>query len=156
VNGFAQPPVNNTMYKIILKSMLSHTVPELSVKEADSLSQKGRIVFVDSREKNEYAVSHIKGSYYVGYKHFDMASLMKLPKNQKIVVYCSVGYRSEKIAEQLLKHGFLNVSNLYGGLFEWVNEDKPVVDSNNAPTQKVHAYAPSWGIWLKKGVKVYD
>jgi rhodanese-related sulfurtransferase len=152
----AQKPVENTMYNIMLKSLLSHSIPEISVKEADSLYKKGRIVFVDSREKNENVVSHIKGAHWVGYTHFDIAPLLALPKNQKIVVYCSVGYRSEKIGEKLIKNGFTDVSNLYGGIFEWVNEGKPIVDALNAPTQKVHAYGPAWGIWLKKGVKVYE
>ncbi|MEL6718853.1 MAG: rhodanese-like domain-containing protein, partial [Bacteroidota bacterium] len=68
--------------------------------------------------------------------------------------YCSVGYRSEKISEQLLEAGFKDVSNLYGGIFEWKNQDHEVVDEKGA-TEKVHAYDRVWGFWLKEGKKVY-
>ena len=48
------------------------------------------------------------------------------------------------------------VYNLYGGLFEWVNQGKEVVKPNGETTETVHAYSKSWGIWLKKGEKVYQ
>ena len=71
------------------------------------------------------------------------------------MVCCSVGARSEKIGAQLRQAGFTNVRNLYGGIFEWVNEGQPVVTGANRPTDRVHAYSPTWGIWLKRGQKVY-
>jgi len=39
-----------------------------------------------------------------------------------------------------VKAGYTNVSNLYGGIFEWVNQGNNVVDDNNRITPKVHAY----------------
>ena len=45
---------------------------------------------------------------------------------------------------------------MYGGIFEWVNEGFPVVNNQEKQTDNVHAYNKSWGIWLKKGVKVYE
>lgn len=113
------------------------------------------VVLLDSREPGEFAVSHIKGARCVGYDDFDMSALKDIPKDTEIVVYCSVGYRSEKIGEKLLEEGFTNVSNLYGGIFNWVNAGNPVVDGNGA-TPKVHAYNKKWGQWLEKGEKVYE
>ncbi len=54
-------------------------------------------------------------------------------EESKVVVYCSVGYRSEKIAEKLKAAGYKNVFNLYGGIFEWENQNLPVYDSNGEP-----------------------
>ena len=145
--------VKSGAYRLMLQGLLSHSVPELGVQAAahDSAS----CVFLDSREPREYAVSHISGAIPVGYDHFDLQNLPPdLPKDQRIVVYCSVGYRSEKVTEKLKKGGFTNVSNLYGGIFEWVNQDFPVVNQNGA-TDEVHAYNRSFGIWLRKGKKVY-
>ncbi|WP_159038468.1 hypothetical protein [Brumimicrobium mesophilum] len=45
---------------------------------------------------------------------------------------------------------------MYGSIFEWVNEGKPVYNLEGEETMKVHAYSKSWGIWLKKGEKVYE
>ena len=58
--------------------------------------------------------------------------------------------------EKLKAAGYRNVRNLYGSIFEWVNQDNPVVDNQGKPTQKVHAYSRTWGVWLNKGEKVYE
>ena len=63
-------------------------------------------------------------------------------------MYCSVGYRSERIGEKLIKEGYSNVFNLYGGIFDWVNNDNPVYDFNEK-VYKVHAYNKDWGKWVE-------
>ena len=78
-----------------------------------------------------------------------------LPKDTPIIVYCSVGFRSEKTTEHLLALGFTNVKNLYGGIFEWSNAGQPMVDSNENSTTKIHAYNKKWGTWINRGEKVY-
>ena len=81
----------------------------------------------------------------------------KLPKkDSKIVVYCSLGVRSEDIAEQLKKAGYTNVFNLYGGIFEWKNKGNTIVDSQEEETEKVHTFNKNWSKWLKKGEKIYE
>jgi rhodanese-related sulfurtransferase len=143
--------VKSGAYKTMLQKLLSHTVPETTIEEAKS---KKEAIFLDAREPNEYAVSHIGGSTHVGYDHFELSTIPTMPKDTPIIVYCSVGYRSEKVAEQLIAAGYTHVSNLYGGIFEWVNEEQPVYDTKGK-TQKVHAYNKVWGVWLRKGKKVY-
>lgn len=148
-----QAQVKSAAYGAMLSGLLSHSVPEVSVA-ALSGSPKEGLVLLDARERNEYAVSHLEGARWVGYNTFDPASLEDLPRASRIVVYCAVGYRSEKVAEQLLAYGFTNVQNLYGGIFEWVNQGYAVRDAEGT-TQRVHAYDRKWGVWLKKGQKVY-
>ena len=143
--------VESTSYHWMLKALLSHTVKEISVQEA---AEKKEAIFVDSREKAEYEVSHIKGAVFVGYDNLTLKPLKSVDKSQEIIVYCSVGYRSEKVAEKLIKMGFKDVKNLYGGIFEWKNQGHPVWNDSQE-TEKVHAYDKKWGIWLKKGEKVY-
>jgi hypothetical protein len=93
----------------------------------------------------------------VGYKDFELSRLERIDKNSPIVVYCSVGYRSEKVAEKLLAAGYPHAANLYGGIFEWVNRKQPLVNLEGHPTEYVHAYSKMWGTWLqvKKKRKVY-
>lgn len=145
--------VKSGAYRVMLNGFLSHSVPETGIQAAalDSASY----IFLDAREPREFAVSHIAGAIPVGYDHFEIENIpVNLAKNQRMVVYCSVGYRSEMVTEKLQKAGFTNVSNLYGGIFEWVNQGFPVVNEKGV-TNDVHAYNRSWGIWLKKGKKVY-
>lgn len=136
----------------MLKGLLNHSVPETGIQQA--WKNAGEVVFADAREPAEYSVSHIKNALAVGYERFDPTPLLDLPRSQPIIVYCSVGYRSEKIAEKLREIGFTQVSNLYGGIFEWVNQGLPVYDENGQ-TERIHAFDHKWGIWLKRGKKVY-
>lgn len=145
--------VESTAYNLLLSTLLSHSVPEVSVA---ALAMKKDAVLLDAREPAEYGVSKIAKAIYVGYENPSLTELRTIKKDQEIVVYCSIGFRSEKIAEQLRQAGFTHVSTLYGGIFEWINQGHEVVDSLNRPTDRVHAYSPAWGVWLTRGVKVYE
>ena len=143
--------VSNMAYQKMLNALLDHSVPECSPREAEKTPH---VLFLDAREDKEYKVSHLTGALPVGYDHFSLEGLQDIPKDTPVVVYCSVGYRSEKVTEKLLAAGYTNVRNMVGGIFEWVNEGKPVVN-DKGPTQQVHAYNKKWGVWLQKGEKVY-
>lgn len=107
-----------------------------------------RVVFLDARERDEYQVSHLPGAAWIGYSDFDVMRLSALPKDQMIVVYCSVGYRSGKIAAQLRKVGFTNVFNLWGGIFNWYNTGRKVVN-DAGETNAIHTYNTEWSKWVK-------
>lgn len=133
--------------------MATGSVTDMTVEEL--LEQQDDVFLLDAREKKEYQISHIAGAKWVGYDNFKIKRVKDLPKDAKIVTYCSVGYRSERIGEKLQKAGFTNVYNLKGSIFKWINEGNPVVDDKNKPTQKVHGYDKKWGKWLKKGEVVF-
>lgn len=145
--------VQNKSYSIMLKVLLTGNVKEISVKEG---SNDSKVLFLDAREKTEFNVSHLRNAIWVGYNDFDMSRVKNIVKSQKIIVYCSVGYRSEKITEKLSRAGYTNVYNMVGGIFEWKNQNNTVVDNAGAETEKVHGYNKTWGIWLNKGEKVYN
>lgn len=144
--------IKKAAYAATLRTLLSHDVTEMSVEDAEK--QMGNALYLDSRSKEEYLVSHLAGAVWVGYDDFDTAQLSHLDKNRQIIVYCSVGYRSEKVTEKMVNAGFTKVANLYGGIFEWVNQDHEVVNAMGK-TKRVHAYNKVWGIWLDKGEKVF-
>ena len=95
-------------------------------------------VVLDAREKQEYQVSRIENALHIGYKNFDLNELRDLisDKNTTLIVYCSVGVRSGKIAEKLIANGYTSVYNLYGGIFDWVNKGYPVYDDNKKDNRK--------------------
>lgn len=149
----AQAEVSSKAYGFMLNNLLAHSVSEISAVEAQKLVDE--VIFLDAREAHEYEVSHIKDAIFVGYDDFQMQRVLdNVPKSKKVVVYCSVGYRSEKVSEQLLEAGYQDVSNLYGGIFEWKNLDYPVYNAQDK-TNKVHAFDRIWGVWLNNGIKVY-
>lgn len=144
--------VQNKSFDVLLSTLLSHNVKEISANKAAELKD---VIYLDAREYNEYLVSHIENAIWCGYNDFDFNRLNGVAKKTKIIVYCSVGYRSEKITEKLLLANYSNVSNMYGGIFEWINTGHKVVDAQNKVTNNVHAYSKTWGIWLSKGTKIY-
>lgn len=150
----SQDLVGSTAYSLVLKGLLSKKVPHLDVATLKT-DLDSNTIFVDAREKKEYDVSHLKNAVHVGYDSLNLAPLENIDKLQPIIVYCSVGYRSEKVTQKLIVKGYTNVKNLYGGLFEWVNQDGMVVNNQNQLTDSVHAFSSAWGIWLKKGNKTY-
>jgi rhodanese-related sulfurtransferase len=148
---------NYTSFKELKNEIVSKTVPLISVKDLKKVENtKKPFLILDAREKEEYNTSHIKNAKYVGYDNFKMSAIKGVDKNTNIIIYCSVGYRSEKIGEKLKKAGFTKVMNFLGGIFDWVNSGYSVYDNSGSETQKVHAYDKSWGKWLTKGDKVYE
>lgn len=145
--------VQSRAFKATIDALNSETVPYVSCEE---LKRWPHTVLLDTRARAEYDVSHLPGARWVGYDDFDLSRMRDVPKTARVVVYCSVGYRSEKVGEKLLAAGFSNVYNLYGSLFEWVNQGNPVVGPDGRPTTRVHAYNRMWGVWLTRGEKVYQ
>lgn len=138
--------VINPSFNQKISSMLSFNVPLIGVKDLSSIQNK--VYILDAREKEEYDVSHIKGAIHIGYNNFDNNILSSIPKDAHVVIYCSIGYRSEKLGSKLIKMGYKNVHNLYGSIFEWVNEGNHVYDINEKITHKVHTYNKSWSKWV--------
>lgn len=141
-----RPHCNNPDFDKKVSSRINFTVPVISCQTLDSI--KGAVALFDTRRKKEYNISHIEGATYLGYKDFDIKRLNDLPKDTTIVLYCSIGYRSEKIGEKLEALGYTNVYNLYGSIFEWVNLGYPIVNQQNKPTKDVHTYNWIWSKWV--------
>ncbi len=144
----------NTIEKT-LERFNSGNVPYITT---DEVLEIPGAVLLDTRKEEEYKVSHLENARWVGYRNVNLSAIQQqiADKNTPIIVYCSVGVRSENVGETLQKAGYTNVKNLYGGIFQWVNEGKPIVNSNAQKTDSVHAYSKHWGNLLTKGTKVYS
>ena len=138
-----------------LESIYQHTVPLIRPAALDSLAQVRPIVLLDTRTLEEYAVSHLPDSRFVNYETFTLQDIQDIPKDAEVVVYCAVGYRSERVGEQLQQAGYQHVQNLYGGIFEWKNQGYEVVNPQRQPTDSVHTYNRRWSKWLERGEKVW-
>lgn len=142
--------VKDKAFNTMLNTLLDHSVPELSV---DSFYiNKAHYLILDAREKKEFDVSHIHDAKWIGYDSFNAQTLVNIDHSKPLLVYCSVGYRSEKIAEKLMSLGFNDVHNLYGGIFEWANLGLSLYQSDTL-TNKIHAYDKKWGFWLNDNYK---
>lgn len=121
-------------------------VPQISTSELATWleSERQPPLLLDARTEEEFAVSHLATAQLAP----PDPDALQLPPDTPIVVYCSVGYRSSRLTEQLQQRGYTNVSNLEGSIFEWANQGHPVYQ-NDRPVHSVHPYNPTWGLLLK-------
>ena len=98
---------------------------EISAVELKRCLDRGdRLRIIDVREPNEYQINRIPGS--------DLIPLGEIPRRyaeldpqEETVVLCKMGARSAKAADFLRSVGFKQVSNLRGGILEWVDKVDP-------------------------------
>lgn len=127
-------------------------VPTLSSQSlANWLSQRQAPlpILLDVRRDDEYAVSHLPEARVAS--NLEAALALGLAPDQPIVAYCSVGYRSARLAAQLQAAGYTQVYNLAGSIFRWANEGRSLVHSGQ-PTTEVHPYSSRWELLLKPGL----
>lgn len=152
--GFGQANVPKE-FNDLLKKYYDKDFPTISTEEAQKKLNTKNVYFLDIREEEEFEVSHLPGAINYGSNSDNKSILKKIPKDAEVIVYCSIGYRSQKAGKELIKLGYTHVENLYGGIFQWFNEEKKVVNENNQATRKIHTYNEKWSKWVLKGDKVY-
>ena len=124
-------------------------VNHLSTTElADWLEQEKPPLLLDSRTAQEYAVSHLPQARLAP-PQLELSSLEGVDPSTPIVTYCSIGYRSARLAQRLEEMGYKNVFNLEGSIFQWANEGHPVYQGKTR-TKQVHPFNQSWGTLLKQ------
>lgn len=140
---------------VVSQRLIAGTVPLITTTElAKIIASDEEILLLDTREKKEYEVSHLPGALWVGFEDFKLERVEKISPTARIVVYCSVGYRSEKIGEKLKQAGFQKVENLFSGLFAWANEGRPLIEKQGEVTRAVHGFDAEWSRLLAPKVKM--
>ncbi len=127
-------------------------VQTISTSELQALltrSAHDNVVLLDVRDKAEFDDSHLLGAVHTTSLERAVDFLNQQSKPIKIVVYCSVGYRSAKFASELSQRGSINVVNYEGSIFEWANSGLPVYRGKQLVVS-VHPYDSTWGKLLNK------
>ena len=150
--GAGRPAGSSRLYDAFLARLYGGQVPTVQPQAlARELRQHpDSLVLLDTRTPAEYRVSHLRGAQLLNYATYREQQLAGMARHRPVVVYCSVGARSQNVGEYLRQLGFTDVRNLYGGLFEWVNEGHPVYNQAG-PTDAVHPYNTLWGLALRRG-----
>lgn len=142
----AQPYCVDPAFDAKVRSYLKQTVPIIDVSTLAGMMED--VVILDARELEEYEISHIPGAIHIGFQDINTSILKGVPRDASIVVYCSMGYRSEIIGETLKSMGYPDVKNLFGSIFEWVNRKHPLKNSADHQTNVLHAYSKNWSKWI--------
>ena len=131
---------------------VSQISPDTLQSWLDKSPQRENLLLFDAREPEEYAVSHLPDAQPAPSKDEALKALQGVPEDQRIVLYCSVGYRSSELAQFLMKKGYTEIYNLEGSIFAWANEGRPVYRGKER-VQVVHPYDKIWGRLLKKSLR---
>ena len=115
---------DNTMFWSMTLKMIRARFPTVARVSTDTLQswldespQRENLLLFDVREPEEYAISHLQDARPAPSKDEALKALQETPADQRIVLYCSVGYRSSELAQFLLKKGYTEVYNLEGSIF---------------------------------------
>jgi rhodanese-related sulfurtransferase len=109
----------------------------------------GQPLLLDVRAPAEFAVSHLPGAILVSSGAQARERLRSRTNEGSVVLYCSVGYRSADLADQLQAEGFTNLFNLEGSIFQWANEGRPLF-RGSARVEVVHPFDDDWGRLLDR------
>lgn len=88
------------------------------------LLQDKDVLFIDSRNDEEWAEGHIPGAIHIFADDFQkhIPEVIGLPRDKRIVVYCSGGPEcslSHEVCENLATFGFNRLFIYFGGWTEW-------------------------------------
>lgn len=94
---------------------------------AAMLKSNPDLPLIDVRTPEEFQSGHIAGARNWNINDGDLAiKAASLDKLKPVLVYCKVGGRSQKAADQLVKAGFVQVIDLKGGFDAWKASGMPV------------------------------
>ena len=131
--------IRTTFFLISILLFLSACDPKkVKYENVDSqqfqqLLASGNGILIDVRTESEFNNGHIAnaGNLNIYAPDFNR-SLLLLPKDQPIYLYCLSGNRSEMAAKILAENGYKNVYNLQNGMMAWNQQNLPVVIESNA------------------------
>jgi sodium/bile acid cotransporter 7 len=119
------------------------SVQDIEPSDAMRMFEEGKALFIDIREEKEQTVSMLPGA--ITEKQF-----LKDPKqyqDRTLIGYCTISYRSGKLAEKLKARG-ITLLNLKGGLLAWVHAGGKVYDKSGE-TRRIHVYGKKWNLGPK-------
>lgn len=138
-----------------IKGITREIYPSVSRVGTDTLASwlqqsNPSLLLVDVRSPEEFAVSHLPGAVNLQSVE-QIAEAVKMKKPSTTILYCSVGFRSSRLAHLLSQQGWRDIVNLEGSIFQWANEGRAVY-RDDVPVQKVHPYGKRWAGLLKDGL----
>lgn len=145
LEGTAVRKMIREQYPTVLQISTQQLAQLLSTKDAE------KPILLDVRGSHEYAISHLQNALKVATKEEAVEILKNRERDELIVVYCSVGFRSCNLAKHLKTIGYKRVYNLEGGIFKWANEGHSVFNNGQQATH-IHPFSKEWGHLLKKSL----
>ena len=142
----------------------------LSPEEWHAALSDPAAVVLDTRNRYEVEIGKFQGAVDLGIDEFrefpERVRAMNLPKEQKILMYCTGGIRCEKAILEMRDQGYENVCQLRGGILEYLKEFpeqkfegecfvfdyRVAVDQKLQPSRRFSALPPLRPAWKAKNL----
>lgn len=146
----AAPEISSRALNQLIDPFPLNNAPETASTAPAANSAADAVVLVDVRTPQERAVSMLPGA--IDSEFFEQHQDAYL--NKKIIVYCTIGYRSGFYTQTLRERGF-DAYNLREGILGWTHINGKLVDAHNRPTRQVHVYSSNWRFAVRDYDAVY-
>jgi len=92
------------------------------------LDEEANFLLLDCRNPDEREFAHIQKSEFIPMNELPIrVSELEPHRKRRIVVYCHLGGRSDRVCQWLRSQGFTQVQNMVGGIDAWAVEVDPAV-----------------------------
>jgi molybdopterin/thiamine biosynthesis adenylyltransferase/rhodanese-related sulfurtransferase len=121
------------------------------IDTAGAEEMRGRAVFLDVREADEYEQGAVDGAMHLPRGLLELQIEGRLPdKSTPVVVYCAGGTRSAFGAKALQELGYSDVASMIGGFNRWKDEGRPwskprTLDADQRNRYQRHLLLPEVG-----------
>lgn len=124
----------DTYSKPELQEFFIDGVNHIAPYEAFSMMLAGEANLVDVREPSEVKIEKVGESDNIFY--YPMSEILthvdKIPTDLPVIVICTHGLRSTKVANLLQIKGFNEVANMDGGIDAWKEKGMPMATGSNS------------------------
>jgi rhodanese-related sulfurtransferase len=93
----------------------------ISVTEAETMIESGKVEVIDVRTPEEYTAGHIPESKLIPLQTLE-GMLSELDKEKEYLIVCRSGNRSAEASAILAQNGFQMIYNMGGGMNEWTGD----------------------------------
>jgi rhodanese-related sulfurtransferase len=98
-------------------------IPEVTVGDVRALREAGKaVVLLDVRDQAEVNLGMIPGAVHISRGTLEGKIEGAVPRDAKVVLYCSSGNRSLLAGDVLRQMGYGDVASLAGGIRAWVDQ----------------------------------
>lgn len=98
----------------------------LTTAEVTHKINKEQAVVIDLRSNEQYRKGHIIDAILLSAQEVSEGKKLEKYRAKPIILVCSTGTESDKLAQQLLKKGY-NIYTLSGGIRTWAEAQMPLV-----------------------------
>jgi rhodanese-related sulfurtransferase len=105
-------------------------VTNMNVEDFSKKTAESGVVILDVRTPGEFMTGHIQDAQNIDFESGSFESQIEsLDKNGTYAVYCRRGNRSGQAVKVMQDAGFKDIYNLDGGVIDWTNAGKALVNN---------------------------